>query len=183
MYQILELEPVKQCTDISHLYLDTTLVSRGIQIVGAQMCAALMTIFLQALFLLFRNISVICKYLFIVYRNVHSWIFCAKRLNETCMRNNNGYVPLVVNTSRFIPNSSLMTGFVTRFLVSVIKCLVFQLDVQLKAAFAVVPTNNICGRSLSLKILFDMNSIILKLYVTWLTWPRNLDFRGDFCRF
>jgi hypothetical protein len=45
-----------------------------------------------------------------------------------------------------------MTEFVTRFLVSVIKCFVFQLDVQLKAAFAVVPTNNICGRSLSLKI-------------------------------
>jgi hypothetical protein len=29
VYQILELEPVKQCTDINHLYLGTTLVSRG----------------------------------------------------------------------------------------------------------------------------------------------------------
>jgi hypothetical protein len=67
-------------------------------------------------------------------------------------------------------------------LVSVIKCFVFQLDFQFKAAFAIVPTDNICGRSLPLKIPVDMNSIILKLYVTWLTWPRNLDFRGDFCR-
>ena len=45
-----------------------------------------------------------------------------------------------------------MTGFVTRFLVSVIKCFVFQLDFQLKAAFAVVPTDNIYGWSLSLNI-------------------------------
>jgi hypothetical protein len=82
------------------------------------------------------------------------------------MRNNHGYVPLDANTSRSFPNSSLMTGFVTRFLVSVIKCFVFQLDFQLKAAFAVVPTDNICGWSLSLNILVDMNSIILKLYVT-----------------
>jgi hypothetical protein len=52
-----------------------------------------------------------------------------------------------------------MTGIVTRFLVSVIKCCVFHLDFQLKATFAVVPTDNICGRSLSLKISFDMNSI------------------------
>jgi hypothetical protein len=59
-----------------------------------------------------------------------------------------------------------MTGFVTRFLVSVIKFFVFQLDFQLKAAFAVVPTDNIYGWSLSLNILVDMNSIILKLYVT-----------------
>jgi len=59
-----------------------------------------------------------------------------------------------------------MTGIVTRFLVSVIKCFVFQLDFQLKAAFAVVPTDSICGQSLSLKIPVDMNSIILNLYVT-----------------
>jgi hypothetical protein len=72
---------------------------------------------------------------------------------------------IIVNTSRSFPNLSLMTGFVTRFLVFVIKCFVFQLDFQLKATFAVVPTDNICGRSLSLKIFFDMNSIILKLYL------------------
>jgi hypothetical protein len=31
---------------------------------------------------------------------------------------------------------------------------------------AVLFTDNICGRSLSLKISFDINSIILKLYIT-----------------
>ena len=101
-----------------------------------------------------------------VYRNVHDLIFGAERLYETCKLNDHGYVPLVVNTSRCFPNSSLMTEFVTRFVVSVIKCFVFQLDFQLKAAFAVVPTDNIYGWSLSLNILVDMNSIILKLYVT-----------------
>ena len=130
----------------------------------------------------FRHMQVFVSFLQ-VYKHVHNWIVGAERLKETCKLNEHGYVPLVVNTSRSFPNSSLMTGFVTRFLVSVIKCFVFQLDFQLKAAFAVVPTDNICGRSLSLKIPFDMNSIILKLYVTWLTWPRNLYFRGDFCRF
>ena len=35
-----------------------------------------------------------------------------------------------------------------------------------KGEFAVVPTDSICGRSLSLKIPVDMNSIFIKLYVT-----------------
>ena len=35
-----------------------------------------------------------------------------------------------------------------------------------KGAFAVVPTDKICGRGLSLKIPGDMNSIFMKLYVT-----------------
>ena len=49
--------------------------------------------------------------------------------------------------------------------------------------FAVVPTDSICGRSLSSKIPVDMNSIIMKLYVTWhnVTYLRNLNFRSDFC--
>jgi hypothetical protein len=37
---------------------------------------------------------------------------------------------------------------------------------KLKWEFAVVPTDNICGRSLSSKIPVDMNSIFMKLYVT-----------------
>jgi hypothetical protein len=36
----------------------------------------------------------------------------------------------------------------------------------LKGEFAVVPTNKICGWSLSSKISVDMNSILMKLYVT-----------------
>ena len=43
----------------------------------------------------------------------------------------------------------------------------------LKGEFAVVPTNKICGRSLSSKIPIDMNSIFIKLYVTWPTWPKS----------
>ena len=35
-----------------------------------------------------------------------------------------------------------------------------------KGEFAVVPTDRMCGRSLSLKIPVDMNSIFMKLYVT-----------------
>jgi hypothetical protein len=35
-----------------------------------------------------------------------------------------------------------------------------------KGEFAVVPTDTICGRSLSSKIPVDMNSIFMKLYVT-----------------
>ena len=35
-----------------------------------------------------------------------------------------------------------------------------------KGAFVVGTTDKICGRSLSSKIPVDMNSIILKLYVT-----------------
>jgi len=31
-----------------------------------------------------------------------------------CITNDHGYVPLVVNTSRFFPHSRLITGFVTR---------------------------------------------------------------------
>jgi hypothetical protein len=50
------------------LYLGTTLVSGGIQTVGAQMFAALLIIFLQTFFLLCRNISGICKYLFVFYK-------------------------------------------------------------------------------------------------------------------
>ena len=41
-----------------------------------------------------------------------------------------------------------------------------------KEAVAVGTKDKICGRSLSSKIPFDMNSIILKLYVTWPTWPK-----------
>jgi hypothetical protein len=52
------------------------------------------------------------------------------------------YETFILIKNNILPNSSLMTGFVTRFLVSVIKCFVFQLDLQLKAAFAVVPTDN-----------------------------------------
>jgi hypothetical protein len=39
----------------------------------------------------------------------------------------------------------------------------------LTAAFVVVPTDKICGRSLSSKIPVDINSIFMKLYVTWPT--------------
>ena len=41
-----------------------------------------------------------------------------------------------------------------------------------KPAFAVVPTDNICGQSSS-KIPVDMNSIFMKLYVTWPMWPKT----------
>ena len=33
--------------------------------------------------------------------------------------------------------------------------------------------DKICGRSLSSKIPVDMNSIFMKLYVTWPTWPKG----------
>ena len=36
---------------------------------------------------------------------------------------------------------------------------------SLKAEFAVVPTDKICGRSSSSKIPVDMNDIFMKLYV------------------
>jgi hypothetical protein len=39
-------------------------------------------------------------------------------------------------------------------------------SLHLKGALVVGTTDNICGRSLSSKISVDMNSIILKLYVT-----------------
>jgi len=54
-----------------------------------------------------------------------------------------------------------------------------------KGEFAVVPTAKICGRSLSVKIPVDMNSIFMKLYVTWPTWPRShtSEIWSDFCRF
>ena len=35
------------------------------------------------------------------------------------------------------------------------------------------PTDKICQRNLSSKIPVDMNSIILKLYVIWPTWPKR----------
>ena len=41
-----------------------------------------------------------------------------------------------------------------------------QLHCPIKAAFAVVPTDKICGRSLSSKIPAEINSIFMKLYVT-----------------
>jgi hypothetical protein len=37
----------------------------------------------------------------------------------------------------------------------------------LTGEFAVVPTDKMCGRSLSSKIPVDMNSIFMKLYVTF----------------
>ena len=45
--------------------------------------------------------------------------------------------------------------------------------------FAVVATDKICGRSLSLKIPVDMNSIYMKLYVTeiWIFEVIFVDFR------
>jgi len=39
-------------------------------------------------------------------------------------------------------------------------------DFPFKGEFAVVPTDKICGRSLSSKIPVDMNIIFMKLYVT-----------------
>ena len=42
----------------------------------------------------------------------------------------------------------------------------------LKAAFAIVPTDKMCGRNLSLKIPVDMNIIFMKLCVTWPTRPK-----------
>jgi hypothetical protein len=36
-----------------------------------------------------------------------------------------------------------------------------------------VPTDKICGWSLSSKIPVDMNSIFMKLYVTWPTWLKG----------
>ena len=55
----------------------------------------------------------------------------------------------------------------------------------LKGEFAVVLTDKICERSLSSKIPVDMNSIFMKLYVTWPTWPRShtSEIWSDFCRF
>ena len=41
-----------------------------------------------------------------------------------------------------------------------------------KGAFAIVPTDKICGRSLSSKFPVDMNSMFMKLYVTCPTWPK-----------
>ena len=41
-----------------------------------------------------------------------------------------------------------------------------NISLALKAAFAVVPTDEICGRSLSSNTPVDMNSIFMKLYVT-----------------
>ena len=52
--------------------------------------------------------------------------------------------------------------------------------VTAQAAFAVGPTDTICGRSLSSKKPVDMNSIFIKLMVTYL---RNLNFRSDFGSF
>jgi len=55
---------------------------------------------------------------------------------------------------------------------------------RLKGAFAVVPTDNICGQSLSSKIPVDYETVChmtqRDLKVTIL---RNLNFRSDFCRF
>jgi hypothetical protein len=42
--------------------------------------------------------------------------------------------------------------------------LVFAVCMLFKGEFAVVPTDKICGRSLSSKIPVDMNSIFMKLY-------------------
>jgi hypothetical protein len=44
---------------------------------------------------------------------------------------------------------------------------------QFKAAFPVVPIDKICGRSLPSKNPVDMNSIFMKLYVTWPTRPKG----------
>ena len=44
---------------------------------------------------------------------------------------------------------------------------------RLKGEFAVVSTAKICGRSLSSKIPVEMNSIFMKLYVRWPTWPKG----------
>ena len=48
---------------------------------------------------------------------------------------------------------------------------VASFDIQLKGEFAVVPTAKICGRSLSAKI--PLIWILMKLYVTWPTWPKS----------
>ena len=62
------------------------------------------------------------------------------------------------------------------FILSVIPVLLFHIfGIQnsykllflLKGEFSVVPTAKICGQSLSSKISIDMNSIFMKLYVTW----------------
>ena len=63
-----------ECTDIDHLCFDATHFFRGIQIVVAQMFAALVTIFQQTLFLLCRNISGICKYLLVFYKFIETSI-------------------------------------------------------------------------------------------------------------
>ena len=42
------------------------------------------------------------------------WLICSWPLWNTCVTNDHGYVPLVVNTSRSFPHSRLITGFVTR---------------------------------------------------------------------
>ena len=44
---------------------------------------------------------------------------------------------------------------------------------NVKGEITVVPTDKICGQSLSSKIPVDMNSIFMKLYVTWPTWPKG----------
>ena len=68
------------------------------------------------------------------------------------------------------------------FILSVILVLLFhvfgiqnsyKLQFLLKGEFAVVPTVKICGRNLSSKIPVDINSIFMKLYVTWPTWPKG----------
>ncbi len=57
----------------------------------------------------------------------------------------------------------------------------------IKGVFAVGTTDTICGRSFSLKIPVDMNSIILKLSHDqrdlMVSYLRNLNFQSDNCRF
>ena len=57
----------------------------------------------------------------------------------------------------------------------------------IKGVFAVGTTDRICGRSFSLKIPVDMNSIILKLSHDqrdlMVPYLRNLNFRSNICRF
>jgi hypothetical protein len=49
----------------------------------------------------------------------------------------------------------------------------YVMKIRFKGEFAVVPTEQNCGRSLSSKISVDMNIIFMKLYVTWPMWPKG----------
>jgi hypothetical protein len=57
-------------------------------------------------------------------------------------------------------------------------CVGMYMLLQLKGEFGVVPTDKISGQSLSSKIPVDINSIFMKLYVTWPMWPKGSHISG-----
>jgi hypothetical protein len=60
---------------------------------------------------------------------------------------------------------SMIHNFTVTFGTKYLTGMVTSVLIRLQGEFAVVPTNKICGRSLSSKIPVEMNSIFMKLYV------------------